>query len=145
AFLHRHRQSRVTTAGEAYQRLAPVVLGYFRAQRAPDPEDLVGEVFLQVARDLRKFRGDEAALRRWVFAIAHNRLLDARRRTSRRPPVSDAAVPDRPVPHAGEPLDPELVAALATLTPDQREVIVLRFVADLPIEDVARITGRKPG
>ncbi|HEX2039914.1 MAG TPA: RNA polymerase sigma factor [Acidimicrobiales bacterium] len=133
------------SAGEVYRALAPAVLGYLRAQRAPDPEDVLGEVFLQVARDLHRFSGDEAALRRWVFAIAHNRLLDARRRQGRRPAVSHDAVPDRSVPPPPEPVDPALVEALQELTADQREVLVLRFVADLPLEDVARITRRRVG
>ena len=136
----------MTGAADLYRQLAPAVLGYLRSQRAPDPEDLLGEVFLQVARDLPRFKGEPTALRGWVFAIARNRLLDARRRASRRPVVATDEVPD--VPEASgpaEPFDPELLAALAQLTPDQREVIGLRFVADLALEDVARITGRKVG
>ncbi|HVF74878.1 MAG TPA: sigma-70 family RNA polymerase sigma factor [Acidimicrobiales bacterium] len=133
------------SAGEAYRQLAPAVLGYLRAQRAPDPEDLLGEVFVQVARDLPRFSGDDAALRRWVFAIAHNRLLDARRRAERRPQIASTAVPDRAAPPAVDNLDPTLVRALGTLTADQREVLVLRFVADLALEDVARITHRRAG
>ena len=132
-------------AAQLYRQLAPAVLGYLRAQRAADPEDVLGEVFLQVARDLSQFRGDDDALRRWVFSIAHNRLLDAGRRASRRPQLSERVVPElvaRPTP---DPLDPELVDALATLTHDQREVVVLRFVADLSLDDVARITRRKVG
>ena len=54
-------------------------------------------------------------------------------------------MPDRPAPEAAEPFDPDLVAALGDLTPDQREVVVLRFVADLPLEAVAAITGRPVG
>ena len=133
------------SAGEIYRALAPAVLGYLRAQRAPDPEDVLGEVFLQVARDLDRFSGDELALRRWVFAIAHNRLLDARRRQGRRPAAADREVPDRPGPPRADPVDPALIEALSTLTSEQREVIVLRFVADLPLEDVARITRRRLG
>lgn len=134
-----------SSAEDVYRQLAPAVLGYLRAQRAPEPEDLLGEVFLQVARDLHKFKGDAAALRRWVFAIAHNRLLDARRRASRRPRLSDRDVPDGAAEAPADPIDPELVAALGQLTPDQREVVVLRFVADLPLADVARITRRRTG
>lgn len=135
----------MTSAAEAYRALAPAVLGYLRAQRAPEPEDTLGEVFLQVARDLPRFRGDGDALRRWVFSITHNRMLDARRREGRRPPLSDREVPDRPAAAPLDPLDPDLVAALAELTPDQREVVVLRFVADLPLADVAKITHRRVG
>lgn len=132
-------------AGEAYRCLAPVVLGYLRSQGAPDPEDILGEVFLQVARDWHRFGGDEADLRRWVFAIAHNRLLDARRRQTRRPPTTSVFPSDLPAPRTEDGFDPELLAALATLTPEQREVVVLRFVGDLSLEDVARITRRRQG
>lgn len=102
-------------------------------------------MFLQVARDLHRFEGDDGALRRWVFSVAHNRLLDARRRTARRPVVVSSAVPERPAPPPADPVAPDLVAALATLTPEQREVVVLRFVADLPLEDVARIMRKRVG
>lgn len=128
-----------------YRLLAPRVLGYLRAQRVADPEDVLGEVFLHVARDIRRFEGDDAALRRWVFSIAHNRVVDDRRRRDRRPKTSDAAVPDVAAVAEADPFDPMLVEALATLSADQREVIVLRFIADLPLEAVARITGRKVG
>ena len=54
-------------------------------------------------------------------------------------------MPEREAPAPEDPIDPELVAALGRLTPDQREVVVLRFVADLPIEEVASLTGRTEG
>jgi RNA polymerase sigma-70 factor (ECF subfamily) len=135
----------VPPAEEIYRALAPAVLGYLRAQRAPEPEDVLGEVFLQVARDLPKFRGDDDALRRWVFAIAHNRLLDARRRVARRPVTADRPVPEQVAPPPDDALDPDLVEALDDLTPDQREVVVLRFVADLSLADVAQLTRRRVG
>src|ERR1700722_8950202 len=115
-------------AGALYQEIAPAVLGYLRAQGVPDPEDLLGEVFLQVARDLRGVRGDEVAVRRWVFTLARNRVIDDARRRARRPMASGGAVPDRPGPDREEPLDPALLAAIDRLTPEQREVVLLRFV-----------------
>lgn len=128
-----------------YRSLAPSVLGYLRSQGARDPEDLAGEVFVDVTRGLHRFVGDDDALRRWVFTIAHRRLVDDRRR--RRVRLDHAAdepaerlAPD--VAMASVALDPELLRALAELTPLQREVVVLRFVADLPIGDVARIVRR---
>lgn len=134
-------------AAEVYLRLAPAVLGYLRAERAPEPEDLLGEVFLQVARDLGRFSGDDDACRRWVFTIAHHRLVDDRRRRRARPQRADAQVPDVADPRPSEEasLDPVLHDALAALTPEQREVVVLRFVADLSLEDTAGLTGRTVG
>lgn len=133
-------------AGDVYRELAPAVLGYLRAHGVADPEDALGEVFYQVARDLGRFRGDADALRRWVFSVAHNRMVDQHRRRAARPRVVDHEVPDRPAPdpvavHLGD----DLAAALRELTPEQREVVVLRFVADLSLEDVARITRRRVG
>ena len=135
------------TPEEIYVALAPRVLGYLRARGVADPEDVAGEVFLQVARDLRRFRDaeDEAAVRCWVFTIARNRATDAARRAGRRPRSSSTEVPDRPATPPAEPLDPDLVAALLQLTADQREVIALRFIADLPLEDVARVSRRSVG
>ena len=132
-------------AAEVYAALAPAVLGYVRSQGAAEPEDLLGEIFLQVVRDLPRFRGDDAARRRWVFTIAHHRLVDDRRRAARRPRVSDDPLPDGVAAFPPEPLDSDLIRALAALTADQREVVALRFVADLPADAVAALTGRSIG
>lgn len=140
-----------TKVEELYRHLGPAVLGYFRAQGVADPEDLLNEVFVQVIRDIGRFRGDDRKLRRWVFSIAHNRMIDHHRARRRRPqpggPDPDVALvglADRDA--VDERLvDPQLVLALARLSPAQREVVVLRFVADLSIADVSRITRRRPG
>jgi RNA polymerase sigma-70 factor (ECF subfamily) len=121
------------------------VRGYLRGNGVIDADDVLSEVFLQVARSLPRFRGDDDALRAWVFAIARNRVVDGHRHRASRPAIADVPVPDRAAPLASEPLDAELVAALLQLTPDQREVVALRFVADLPLEEVASITGRTEG
>src|SRR5439155_24939717 len=47
--------------------LAPAVHGYLRTQLPSEADDLLSDVFLDVARAVGRFRGDEAALRRWVF------------------------------------------------------------------------------
>ncbi|HEX4902475.1 MAG TPA: RNA polymerase sigma factor [Acidimicrobiales bacterium] len=142
----RRRASAVRSVDAVYDALAPAVLGYFRSHRLPDPEGLTGDVFVSVARRLGTFEGDDDALRRWVFTIAHNRGVDETRRRARRPdpvPLDDGV--DVPAPHVVDDLDPALLAALAALTPDQREVVVLRHVADLSVAGVARTTGRSEG
>ena len=128
-----------------YRSLAPAVLGYLRSQGARDPEDLTGEVFVDVTRGLHRFVGDDEALRRWVFTIAHRRLVDDRRRRKVRRDHAHDEPAERVEPDAVDAstaLDPELLRALAELTQLQREVVVLRFVADLPLNDVARIVRR---
>lgn len=132
-------------AATAYLAYAASVRGYLRGQGVPDADDLLSEVFLHVARSLPRFRGTDDEVRRWIFTIARNRLVDDYRRRSRRPKLARADVAEREAPGEEEPIDPELVAALAQLTPEQREVVVLRFVGDLSLEDVAAITQRSVG
>lgn len=136
-----------------YADLAPEVLGYFRVRRAPDPEDLVGEVFVQLARNLGRFRGDYSSFRSWVFMIAHNRLSNRRRRHSRKgaEPVPDAVARDSRQAASAEThaLDrlasDDIMAILEALTSHQREVIALRVVADQSLEETARIMGKSVG
>lgn len=132
------------SAADVYEDLAPAVLGYLRGRGARDPEDLTGDVFVKVTEGLGAFRGNRAALRRWVFTIAHNSLVDEfRRERPRRESVS--ADPPQSTIDDEMPLDREVLNALISLTDEQREVIVLRFIADLPLKDVARIVGKRPG
>lgn len=133
-----------STAEDAYRAFAPSVLGYLRGIGVAEPEDLLGDVFVQVARSIGTFRGDADQLRRWVFTVTRNCVVDDRRRRARRPVVERAAIPDGPVSSREAP-DPSLVEALAALTPEQREVVGLRFIADLPLDEVSALTGRPTG
>jgi RNA polymerase sigma factor (sigma-70 family) len=138
---------------EIYGELAPAVLGYLRGSRAPDPEDTLSETFLQVARDLPRFEGDWGAFRGWVFAIAHHRLLDARRHFARRPTELVAEPPEprtEPVADAADEAlarisSQEVHRLLGVLSPDQRSVVLLRILGDLSIEQVARALDKRPG
>jgi RNA polymerase sigma factor (sigma-70 family) len=132
-------------AATAYIAYAPSVRAYLRGQRVPDVDDVLSEVFLQVARSLPRFRGADDEVRPWIFTIARNRVVDDHRRRMRRPRVAAAPVPDRPAAPTDDAVDPELLEALAQITSEQREVVLLRFVADLPLEDVAAITDRSIG
>lgn len=147
AGIGRLEAARPVTADGIYRTLATRVVGYLRARGLEDAEDVAGEVFLQVTRDLPRFRGrhDPEAVRRWVFTIARNRMTDASRRTRRRPLTTSTEVLDVAGPVPAEPADSVLVGALKHLTPDQREVLALRFVADLALEEVARLTKRSVG
>jgi RNA polymerase sigma-70 factor (ECF subfamily) len=131
-------------ASDVYRAYGASVLGYLRGQHVDDPEDLLGEVFFQVTRSLPKFEGDDDDLRRWVFTIARNRVIDARRRRARRPRTVALGTHDEVVDVPADPHE-ELLAAVGALTDEQREVVALRFIADLSLEDVAQLTGRTVG
>jgi RNA polymerase sigma-70 factor (ECF subfamily) len=136
-----------------YRGLAPAVLGYLRTSRAPEPDDTLSEVFLQVARDLDGFDGDERQFRAWVFTIAHHRLVDARRHSARRPvelvaeiPETETAPPDEAAEQAMAGIGAEQVQrVLGVLSPDQRAVLLLRVVGELTVDEVARALGKRPG
>jgi RNA polymerase sigma-70 factor (ECF subfamily) len=134
-----------------YADLAPAVAGYLRVQRALEPEDLTSEVFLGVFRGLGTFHGTEQQFRSWVFTIAHRRLQDERRRLSRQPHLAEmeteTTLPAGDVEReALEALGEQWVIGLcARLSADQRTVLLLRVVADLTADEVARITGKTVG
>jgi RNA polymerase sigma factor (sigma-70 family) len=136
-----------------YKGLAPGVIGYLRGQGALDPEDLAGDVFLEVIRDLHRFEGDHTQFRSWVFSITHLRLLDARRREGRRP-VRPASPDDLSSKGGIGDSEEEALAVLGSqrverllkvLTPDQRDVLLLRIVGDLSVDQVAAVLGKRPG
>jgi RNA polymerase sigma-70 factor, ECF subfamily len=132
------------TIEEAFREYAAPVHNYVKAAGIADSEDVLSDIFLDVMRGLKGFRGDRDALRRWIFTIAHHRVVDEYRRASRRQRLLWSVPTQASVTH-DDPIDPALMSALDTLTPDQREVIVLRFVADLSLETVAALTKRAPG
>src|SRR3546814_11724012 len=68
-----------------YDSLAPQVLGYLRVKGAADPEEVLGDVFLHVARGVDAFEGEASQFRSWVFVIDTSRLYDERRRMRRKP------------------------------------------------------------
>jgi RNA polymerase sigma factor (sigma-70 family) len=136
-----------------YQVLSPSVLGYLRIQGASDPEDLANEVFLGVFQRIGTFAGDEDRFRSWVFTIAHSRLIDDRRRASRRPQtVQEATDVPNELPggdaerDALERLSSRRVQALCEeLVADQRDVLLLRLMAGLTVEAIAESLGKSEG
>ncbi len=132
--------------------LSPAVAAYARGQGAREPDDLTSEVFLAAFTRLAEFSGDAAAFRSFVFTIAHHRVVDERRRRARRPEgVPFESADDARQDTSAEDAVLERVATertvelLADLSDDQREVLLLRLVADLTVPQVAELTGRRPG
>lgn len=133
-----------------HRELAPGLLAYLTSRGASDPQDLAGEVFLRLFRDLPRFEGGEPEFAALAFTIAHHRLVDERRARRRRPvePVPAAVLED-----AGPAGDTEAEAiealrnreirrAIEDLSPDQRDVLLLRILGGLNAEEVARVVGK---
>lgn len=137
---------------EIWHRYSPAVMGYLRGRGVVDAEDLTSEVFLQVFRRIDTFRGDESDLRTFVFSIAHARYVDDRRRAARRGTDAELDPVSHDVPAASAETEAmrelgtqRAVALIETLSPDQRDVLLLRIVADLSLEETARVLDKKVG
>lgn len=144
---------------ELYEELSGALRAYFVVRHVPDPDDLVGEVFLDVARNLATFDGDESGLRSWVFTIAHHRWVDAvrvgTRRAAEQPTDTfDLLADRRPDARSGGPTGEddalvrlgveELRELVDRLSPDQRDVILLRYLGDQSMEQIATTLGKNP-
>lgn len=136
-----------------YRSLAPAVVAYLRLQGVEDAEDLSSEVFLGAFRGLERFSGDQEAFRSWVFTIAHRRVVDDRRRRSRRP-VSDPSADGIDEVEAASDTETEVLASLdeaqvrrlcGLLPPDQRDVVLLRLIGDMSLRATADALDKTPG
>jgi RNA polymerase sigma factor (sigma-70 family) len=132
----------------------PRLRSYMIRHGADDVDDLLGETWLHVARGIHRFEGDASSFRSWVFMIGHHRIIDERRRRRRKPqePTDAAALEDAVPPTVsaeeeaiGRLGDDEVQKILDGLPPAQREVILLRFVGDFGITEIASIIGKRPG
>jgi RNA polymerase sigma factor (sigma-70 family) len=134
--------------------LAPSILGFLRGRIPSEAEDLAASVWMEAARGLAGFEGDEAGFRAWMFTIARRRMMNELRRRSRRP-VELHAADTLPVPVAAD--DPAVevaeqeagaaaVALIRRVLPElQGEVVLLRVVAELPVNDIATLLDLAPG
>jgi RNA polymerase sigma-70 factor (ECF subfamily) len=131
----------------------PALLRYLRVIAAGAEEDIAAETWVQVVRGLSAFRGDEPAWRAWLFTTARRRAIDLARRRSRRPeaPLDDMTVAQ--LPGTGDSAEAALenlstaaaIALVSGLPRLQAEVILLRVVAGLDTELVARLLHKSPG
>jgi RNA polymerase sigma-70 factor (ECF subfamily) len=131
----------------------PALLRYLRVIAVGVEEDIAAETWVQVVRGLKAFRGDEQAWRAWLFTTARRRAIDVARRRSRRPeaPLDDAAVAQ--LPGIGDSAEAALenlstaaaIALVSGLPRLQAEVILLRVVAGLDTESVARLLHKSTG
>jgi RNA polymerase sigma-70 factor (ECF subfamily) len=137
---------------ELYRRTAPAVRGYLTARGVDDPEAVTQDVFLALLPRLATAHGGEAGISTLLFSIAHARSVDHHRRRTRNPVTVEYAADDDPriAPSAedrvlGSAKNSSVVAMLGALPVQQREVLLLRIVADLPIDSVATIMNTTAG
>jgi RNA polymerase sigma-70 factor, ECF subfamily len=135
---------------ELYARYSPRVFGYLFQRLngdAEEAEDLTADVFARVYEKIDAFQPQGAPLSAWVFRIAHNRLIDTIRRRPRQVQVTLEDAPELTAAPVFGGIDQQVAleqikAGLGKLTPEQRQVIVLRFLEGKSLAETAALVGR---
>jgi RNA polymerase sigma-70 factor (ECF subfamily) len=136
--------------GVVYRTFAGAVLGYLKARGVDDPEAVTQDVFLAFFPKIGELTGGLQGAKSLVFSIAHARMVDYYRRVERRPAFTpyDPLQDERSAASAEDHVLGQAAGAAAMLEglpDDHREVLALRVVADLSIEQVAGIMGKSQG
>ena len=135
---------------ELYARYSPRVFGYLFQRLngdAEEAEDLTADVFARVYEKIDAFQPQGAPLSAWVFRIAHNRLIDTIRRRPRQMQVTLDDAPELAAAPVFGGIDQQVAleqikAGLSRLTPEQRQVIMLRFLEGKSLAETAAVVGR---
>jgi RNA polymerase sigma-70 factor (ECF subfamily) len=118
-------------------------------------EDLTGNTFVSAIEGLPKFRGPVEALGGWLFQIARHDLYDHRRKQSRSriesldENLTEATRSDATVDPEELAIDrlegSRVMVAMRELSPDQREVLLLRMAGGMTAPEVATVLGKTTG
>jgi RNA polymerase sigma factor (sigma-70 family) len=119
------------------EEIAPLIRGYAKARGCQNPDDIVSETLIAVARDLVRFKGDEHDLRTFVFTVAHHRV----ERELSAPGVIRATTSQK-ILGITQKIS-EIEGALGSLSEDQRSVVLLRTLGDLSTKATAKIMGKR--
>jgi RNA polymerase sigma-70 factor (ECF subfamily) len=138
-----------------FRDVQPALLRYLRVIAPGSADDVAADTWEHVLSGLVKFRGEEPAFRAWLFTIARHRAVDLGRARARRRTVSlegsgalegsRLTAPDAADVALDRLATQAALAMVATLPRDQAEIILLRVVAGLDAQQVARIVGKSPG
>jgi RNA polymerase sigma-70 factor (ECF subfamily) len=137
-----------------YRAQHPSLLRYLTVLVGADAEDVASEAWLQIARDLRTFKGDWDGFRGWSATIARHRAMDHLRRARRRPvaaaPIETVAADLVAAQDTAEQVLESLgtdaaVALIASLPRDQAEAVMLRAVLGLDATSAGKVLGKRAG
>lgn len=138
----------VTLYDEYYDKVARYA--FVRLGNRADAEDVAGEVFLKALESLDSYKERGIPMQAWLFKIAHNLVVDRFRKAAKRKtvPLETVQVAAESDPQAVVESNAEsarVTEALDQLTPAQRQVIELRFFAELTSEEAGRILNKSSG
>lgn len=128
-------------AREFYDRHAPKLHRFVRnalgAAAAGEADDVLQETLIALAEALPYFRG-ESSLFTFACSIAHRKVASFLRTRGRRQRLAESVPPHRESPDPIDGRRADVARALAAIKPQHREVLILKYVEELPVADVAR-------
>ncbi len=141
----------VAAVSRLYDELVGPIYRYVavRVRRREDAEDLTQLVFERIVGALPRYRANGRPFTAWAFRIARNAVIDHARRDRPTEPLSPAhdraaTLEVEAISLRGEEIR-ELQEAIQLLTADQREALILRYVAGLSAEEAGEVMGRRAG
>ncbi len=145
----------ITAVGDLYDQHQPHIYRYVwsRVRHSQTAEDLTGEIFTRMVKNLPRYKVTEMPFRAWLYRIAHNLVVDYYRGQDGRYPTPlpldqvehtrEKMITTRDEASVAEVVDQKMTVelieqALDHIDPAQREVVVLRFLTGLPLKEVAQ-------
>jgi RNA polymerase sigma-70 factor, ECF subfamily len=123
---------------------------YFRVSEPIDTEDLVAQVFLKAWENLERYKMGSSPFIAWLYTIARNLVIDHYRTKKNALPLEEAiALPsdmEMPDEEAQTRFDLQAMRdALQFLTSDQQQALILKYIAGLPNDSIAKIMHKQEG
>jgi RNA polymerase sigma-70 factor (ECF subfamily) len=150
--IRRAQQGDKPAIGELYRLHVDVIYRYVWTRVRDDSvaEDLTAQVFLKALEGLPTYQPSGKPFLAWLYRIAYARIVDHWRKQERRVEVPlDEALPTKePRPEDLLEYEADWVTAidlLAQLTDDQQDVVILRFIGEMSLADVAETLGKTVG
>lgn len=138
--------------GLLYDRYQPGIFRfiYLKVGHREEAEDLTHQVFLSAWQNIGTFSDQGLPISSWLYRIARNKVIDHYR--TRKSLINiervleEVMIEDKAEEGAVKKMEMEAVyRALSKLTPDQQEIIVLRFVEELSYQEISKVVGKNQG
>ena len=121
---------------------------FYQVKDKMTAEDLTEEIFMKAWRAIGSYKGKERTFSSWLYRIAHNHVID-NLRARRQNPSLDMETATRSSDPAREAernlAEQEILLLISCLPPQQKEVIILKFIEGLDNRDIEEITGKSQG
>jgi len=121
---------------------------FYQVRDKMTAEDLTEEIFLKAWEAIGRYKQKSLAFSAWLYRIAHNHVIDYFRTRRQHPPLDEKKPATSGNPEQAlekELMQQELAEALSYLPPQQKQVIILKFIEDLDNREVAQIMRKSPG